>query len=72
MADEYMTVAEFAELPSDVHHAVWKAHAEHRISAVPAHPGASGSVCRYRRDQVLEIAKAAGHATVTEARPVPC
>lgn len=62
--DEYMTVEEFAALSSDVHHAVWKAHAEHRIDAVPARPYVSGSVCRYNREQVLEIA-----TTAVTARP---
>lgn len=57
MADEYMTVTEFAALPSDVHHAVWKAYAERRIDAVPAHPSTTGTIYRYRRDQVMDIAR---------------
>lgn len=47
---EYMTVAEFAALPSDAHHAVWAAHAERRVDAV-----AALQVLRYRRDQVLAL-----------------
>jgi hypothetical protein len=33
---EFMTPAEFAGLSSDAHHTVWRAHAEGRISSVPA------------------------------------
>lgn len=45
-----MTVAEFAALPSDAQIAVWQAHAEKRIDAVPV-----GQVLQYRRDQVLAL-----------------
>lgn len=52
MADdsEYMTVAEFAALPSDAQIAVWQAHAGRRVDAVP-----EGQVLRYRRAQVLAL-----------------
>jgi len=59
---EYMTPAQFAELPAAVHHAVWQAHADGRVSAVPSTP--RGLMLRYRRDQVEalmgELAEAAG------------
>lgn len=47
---EYMTVAEFAALPAEAQHAVWKAHAERRVDAVP-----EGQVLRYHRAQVLAL-----------------
>lgn len=47
---EYMTVAEFAALPSDAHHAVWRAHHEKRLDSVP-----EGGVRRYHRAQVLAL-----------------
>jgi hypothetical protein len=40
--DDYMT--------SDVHHAVWKAHAEKRVDAIP-----ECNVKRYHRAQVLAL-----------------
>jgi hypothetical protein len=48
--DEYMTVAEFAELAPDAQIAVWQAHAGKRIDVVPV-----GQVLRYRRAQVLGL-----------------
>jgi hypothetical protein len=47
---EFMTVAQFAELPSDAQIAVWQAHAAGRVEAVP-----EGGIYRYRRDQVLAL-----------------
>lgn len=52
-----MTRAEFAALPAAVHHAVWKADAEKRISVLD--PG-KGSSRRYNRDQVQVIAAGLG------------
>ncbi len=51
----YMTVEEFADLPSDVHHAVWKAHAEGQICSL-AVSRAINTIYRYDRAQVLAIA----------------
>jgi hypothetical protein len=45
-----MTVAEFAALPSDAHHAVWQAHAARRVDTIP-----ECNVKRYRRAQVLAL-----------------
>lgn len=58
MADPraYMAPDEFAALPAGVHHAVWRADAEHRIDAVPASAAPRGSTMLYRRDQVQAIA----------------
>lgn len=52
MADdrEYMTVAEFAALPSGAQHAVWQAHADKRVGVIPV-----GGVYRYHRAQVLAL-----------------
>ncbi|MGH6656555.1 MAG: hypothetical protein ACRDVE_15290 [Actinocrinis sp.] len=50
--DPYMTVAEFAALPSDLHHAVWLAAAQGRMEFLDAGPG---STRRYRRAQVLAL-----------------
>jgi non-ribosomal peptide synthetase component F len=55
--DEYMTLAEFAALPSAVHHAVWRAWAEHRIDAVPVTPSTTSTTYRYDRAQVQAIAR---------------
>lgn len=52
---EYMTPDEFAELPSDVHHAVWRAHAERRIGAIPSSAAPSGCTLLYHRAQVLAL-----------------
>lgn len=52
----YMLPDEFARLPADVHHAVWRAAAEHRIDAVPSMPSVSGCTMLYHRDQVQAIA----------------
>lgn len=50
MPDEYMSLWEFRFLPADTRHAVWRAHAEGRVDAIPA-----GDVLRYRRSQVLAL-----------------
>jgi hypothetical protein len=50
--DEYMSAWEFSWLPADVQHAVWRAHAEHRIDALEPDTGTSR---RYNRSQVLAI-----------------
>jgi hypothetical protein len=53
---DYMSTWEFAELPADVHHAVWAAHRDGRIDAIPYTQGQPGGVLRYRADRVREIA----------------
>jgi hypothetical protein len=50
MPDDYMTPEEFAALPSDAHHAVWRAHAAGRLDSVP-----ECNVRRYHRAQVLAL-----------------
>jgi hypothetical protein len=50
---EYMTPREFADLSSDAHHAVWAAHRDGEIDAVPASP--RGAILLYRRDQVTAL-----------------
>jgi hypothetical protein len=52
--DEYMTVAEFAALPSAAHHAVWQAHAGKRVDVIPV-----ARVYRYHRAQVLALLREA-------------
>ena len=47
---EYMTVEQFAALPSGAQIAVWQAHAAGRVEAVP-----EGGIYRYRRAQVLAL-----------------
>jgi len=47
---EYMTVAEFAALPSSAHHAVWAAG--DRIATIRA---GTGGIRRYHRAQVLAL-----------------
>jgi hypothetical protein len=56
MADdrEYMSIAEFAALPSGTHHAVWQAHMERRIDVIPVN-----NVFRYRRAQVMALLREA-------------
>lgn len=49
-AREYMTVEEFAALPSEAHHAVWQAQADRRIDVFPVN-----NVYRYRRAQVTAL-----------------
>lgn len=46
---EYMTVAEFAALPSGAHHAVW---ADRSISTIEL---SGGNIRRYHRAQVLAL-----------------
>ena len=64
MADdrEYLTAAEFAALPSDAHHIVWQAHADGKVSAVPAITGAGNGMRRYRRAQVRAVLREAAEA----------
>jgi hypothetical protein len=52
---EYMTLAEFAALDSDAHHAVWRAHAEGRVDAVPSSKPATACARLYNRAEVLEL-----------------
>lgn len=52
----YMSPDEFAGLPSDVHHAVWRAATEGRIDCVPVLPGSPSAARLYRREQVQAIA----------------
>ena len=55
MADdsEYMTVGEFAQLPADAHHAVWKAAHEGRLDWIPN--DAPNGTRRYHREQVRAL-----------------
>lgn len=62
MTDGYMTPAEFAALPSALHHAVWAAHAEGRIDAAPWSPMQPGSTRVYNRAQVLELLRETAEA----------
>lgn len=55
MADEYMTVWEFADLPSDAQITVWQAHARNLVDTVPVQPSKRGSTLRYHRAQVLAL-----------------
>ncbi len=59
MADlsEYMTPKEFARLSSDAHHAVWQAHADRRIDAVPATASGRAGTLVYNRAQVLALVR---------------
>ena len=52
--DEYLTPAEFADLPADAHHAVWAAHQEGRVDGTRWPPG-SGTVYVYSRAQVAAL-----------------
>jgi hypothetical protein len=53
---EFMTAAEFAALPADTHHAVWKAAGEGRVATMPASgEGGTGTIRRYHRAQVLGL-----------------
>ncbi len=56
MADlsEYMTPAEFANLGSAAHHAVWAAHGEGRIDAA-SRTATPGSPLVYNRAQVRAL-----------------
>ena len=51
--DEYMTPAEFADLPADAHHAVWAAHQEGRVDGTRLGTGSRTYV--YNRAQVAEL-----------------
>lgn len=50
----YLTVDEFAELPTAAQHAVWQAYNEHRIDVIPVSRTTS-TVYRYSRRQVADI-----------------
>lgn len=52
MDGEYMTIEEFAALPSDVQHAVWGAF----VDSIPAVAKVPNGVRRYHRKQVQDIA----------------
>lgn len=52
-----MAPDEFAALDSDAHHAVWRAHSEGRVDAVPRQ-----NVKQYHRAQVLELLREMGAA----------
>jgi hypothetical protein len=52
---EYMTVDEFAGLPSDAQIAVWQAHARNLIDTVPVQPSRTGGTLRYHRAQALAV-----------------
>ena len=54
---EYMTVKEFAALPSDDQHAVWAA-GERLIDTIPA--GGGDGIRRWHRAQVLELLNPGG------------
>lgn len=62
MADDraYMLPREFTALPPDVQHAVWRAHAENRLSAIPVSGTSVKGMFRYHRVQVRRIAREAG------------
>jgi hypothetical protein len=80
---EYMTPAEFAALPSDVHHAVWAAFNANAIDSFPGKHADQSRPQRYRRVQVqavmrgLEAARSGATApgenpgTATRATPEP-
>jgi hypothetical protein len=53
--DEYMTPAEFAALPSDVHHAVWAAFNANAIDSFPGKKADQSRPQRYHRDQVQAV-----------------
>ena len=52
---DYLTVAEFAALPSAAQITVWQAHAKRQVESVPVNASSVGSTHRYRRDQVSEL-----------------
>lgn len=51
MKDEYLTVEEFAALPSDAQNAVWSAD----IDVIPAVPAIPNGIRRYHRAQVQAL-----------------
>jgi hypothetical protein len=57
MADDrdYMSIWEFSRLTSEQHHAVWDAHANGLVDAIPATDGQPGGVLRYHAEQVRAI-----------------
>ena len=54
--DDYMTVREFADLPSDAHHAVWAA-GDDLIDTIPV-----AGIRRWHRAQVLGLLQKEGVA----------
>ena len=50
-----MTPREFAGLPSDAQQAVWRAHSEGRVDAVPVSAGSPDGMLRYHRAQVRDL-----------------
>lgn len=61
LISEYMTPAEFADLTSDQHHAVWAAHAAGRVDA--ARSGGVGSTLVYNRAQVYDLLRETAEAS---------
>lgn len=60
--DGFMTLAEFAALGSDAHHAVWRAHGEGRVDAVPSSKPATACARLYNRAQVQELLRETAEA----------
>lgn len=52
--DDYMTVREFAGLPSDARHAVWTA-GEALIDVIHVNGNKTSGIRRWHRAQVLEL-----------------
>jgi len=52
---EWLTVVDFARLPADARHAVWKAADEGRIDWVPVTASQPNGMRCYHRDQVTEL-----------------
>jgi hypothetical protein len=55
---EYMTPAEFAALPPDVHHAVWAAFNANAIDSFPGKETDQSRPQRYNRAQVQALIRA--------------
>lgn len=68
---EYMTPAEFAALPSDVHHAVWAAFNANTIDSLPGKKADQSRPQRYRRDQVHAVMRELLEAARTGATAAP-
>lgn len=66
---EYMTPAEFAALPSEVHHAVWAAFNANAIDSFPGKETNQSRPQRYNRAQVQAVMREleAAQAGVTAA-----
>lgn len=52
---DYMSIWEFSMLPSEAHHAIWQAHRQGLLKAVPYSHAQPNGVLRYHREQVQEI-----------------